>query len=135
MSIEKPSKITRPLYRQIAETLQAIKNCEKSNNIEWRDRHEETLDTLLDHMPSGSGIDNGCKLDRDGSTRTKLVFDCAYHHMNEHGMYDGWTDHTVTVTPSFQGIEMKISGKDRNDIKDYLHETLHYALTQEIELK
>ena len=49
--------------------------------------------------------------------------------MNENGFYDGWTDHTLTVRPSLvHGIELEISGRNRNDIKEYLHETFHSAL-------
>jgi hypothetical protein len=44
--------------------------------------------------------------------------------MNDVGYYDGWTEHTVTVTGSLtSGYKMTISGRDRNDIKEYLYET------------
>jgi hypothetical protein len=50
--------------------------------------------------------------------------------MNDGGFYDGWTEHTVVVTPSFRGINLRISGRDRNQIKEYLYETYDYALTR-----
>lgn len=81
-------------------------------------------------MPSGSGIDSGTKLDYGRSTPDKLVFTMSFHHMNDSGMYDGWTDHSITVKPSLvYGIEIGISGRNRNDIKDYLGDTYHAALT------
>lgn len=43
--------------------------------------------------------------------------------MNECGYYDGWTAHTITVTPSFSGFNLLISGRDRNDIKAYIRDT------------
>ena len=46
--------------------------------------------------------------------------------------YDGWTEHTVTVTPSFSGFNMRISGRNRNDIKDHMHETFYSALHTEV---
>jgi hypothetical protein len=53
--------------------------------------------------------------------------------MNDNGMYDGWTTHQVIVTPSLAfGFTLKITGRDRNQIKDYLSETYHYALEQHI---
>jgi hypothetical protein len=53
--------------------------------------------------------------------------------MNDGGFYDGWTEHTITVTPSFIGsMNIKISGRDRNQIKDYLHDVFSTALTEEI---
>jgi len=52
--------------------------------------------------------------------------------MNENGYYDGWTSHTVTVTPGWNGPELRITGRDRNQIKDYLYDTFHYALCEQL---
>lgn len=112
------------LYREIASLVTARHNCIKLNNHNWLTNHEKAiLDLVKDTAPSGSGIDCGTKIDLDASTGEKLVFTCSYHHMNEHGMYDGWTEHTITVKPSLQwGFALSISGRNRNEIKDYLHE-------------
>lgn len=67
-------------------------------------------------------------IDRDKTTGSKIVLTMSYHHMDEGGYYDGWTDHTITITPSFDGIDIAIGGRNRNDIKDYLHEVYYYAL-------
>lgn len=101
---------------------------------EWFDRWSDTIEQLCkDFMPSGSGFDSGTKIDLDASHAEKLVFHTSFHHMNDGGFYDGWTEHTVTVTPSFRGINIRIGGRNRNDIKDYIHESFDYALCQEIE--
>ena len=42
--------------------------------------------------------------------------------MSETGFYDGWTEHKVIVTPSFAGIDLRITGRNRNDIKDHIHD-------------
>ena len=128
---------TRPLYRVLADLVTARANCRKSANNEWLHRHGEKLTELCnDMLPSGSGIDNGTRLEEDAcKDGARLVFTLSFHHMNDAGMYDGWTDHVATVTPSFQGIDIAISGRNRNDIKDYLYETLHFALTQHVEIK
>lgn len=123
----------RPLYRAIATTLQAMENCCKAGNAEWLDKHGETLKALTAQLPSGSGIDNGTKLLADECKPGKLVFAFGFHHMNENGMYDGWTEHELHVTPSFDGIDLRITGLDRNDIKDYLYDVYHHALTAEVE--
>jgi hypothetical protein len=120
----------RPLYRELASLVTAIRNCEKAGNADWQSRHSTRLGELCRNcLPSGSGIDCGTTLDRDRCTESKLVFLLAYHHMNENGMYDGWTEHTVIVTPSFNGIDIRITGRDRNQIKDYLHDVFHHTLT------
>jgi hypothetical protein len=60
------------------------------------------------------------------------VFKTSFHHMNTHGYYDGWTDHIVTVRPDMMsGIRISITGKDRNQIKDYIHEVFYNWLTEE----
>lgn len=124
----------KKLYQAISLAINARENCITSKNEEWKDKHEaRALQLVKDHMPSGSGIDSGTELDLDKSTSEKLVFTTSYHHMDENGMYDGWTDHTVTVQPSLAfGIDMRISGRDRNGIKEYLYDTFHSALEEEV---
>src|SRR6266704_3653238 len=91
----------RPLYKHLASIVGARLNCQKSDNIEWLDKHEESIEYLVKNfMPSGSGIDSGTKIDLDESTSEKLVFHFGFHHIDENGMYDGWTEHTLTVLPS-----------------------------------
>lgn len=124
----------KPLYREIAQLIGARLNCLKGDNKEWLEKHTEKLEKLVEnHMPSGSGIDSGTKIDLDESTAEKLVFTCGYHHMNDGGYYDGWTEHKVIVTPSLTyGFNLRLTGKDRNQIKDYLGETYSYALQTEV---
>lgn len=108
------------VYQRIAELLIAIDNCENAGNWEWRDRHRETLYSIVRDGPSGSGFDNGTKLG-DDSAPNRLVFDTAFHHMDEHGSYDGWTEHRVIVSPSLAfGFCVRVTGRDRNEIKDYI---------------
>lgn len=124
------------LYQRLASALCAMRNCIASNNSEWLGKHEDTLLYLVkNHMPSGSGVDSGTKFDVDACLRNpeRLVFTFGYHHMNESGMYDGWTHHKAIVTPSLQfGFKLRITGPDRNGIKEYLHDLFSTALDQEI---
>jgi hypothetical protein len=86
------------------------------------------------YLPSGSGFDNGSKLDLSESTPERIVLSTSYHHMNEGGMYDGWSEHTVIVTPSLaSGFNLRITGRDRNAIKAYIAECFHDALTVEVD--
>ena len=76
------------------------------------------LAKLVAHLPSGSGFDKGTALLLDKSKPDKLVFQTGFHHMNEQGYYERWTDHTVTVTPSFIfGMNISVSGSDYNLVK------------------
>ena len=57
------------------------------------------------------------------------AFTFGFHH-GRHGSYDGWTHHTAVVTPSFDGINLRITGVNRNGIKQYLHDLFHFALNE-----
>ena len=123
----------KPLYESLASLLLAIDNCRCSGNSEWLDRHSERLERLVsDHLPSGSGWDSGTTLS-ETSRPDRLVLDGSWHHMNDDGYYDGWTDHSIIVTPSLAfGINIRVTGRDRNGIKDYLAEMFEYDLTREL---
>ena len=119
------------LAYHIASANQARKNCYESGNHVWYDRWEDILDNIeRNFLPSGSGIDSGTKIDRDRSTANKIVLTTEFHHMNDAGFYDGWTEHTITVTPTFESINLKIGGRNRNQIKDYLYDVFYWNLVQ-----
>jgi hypothetical protein len=74
------------------------------------------------YLPCGSGFDNGTKFNWDESKDNKLVFDTAFHHMNEGGYYDGWTEHKIIITSDLMNdFNVKITGKNHNQIKEYIH--------------
>lgn len=113
----------QPLYQSIARALLAMKSAEETGNEEWARMHWRRAAQLShEHLPSGAGFDNGSKLDRS-STADKLVFLTAFHHMDESGGYDGWTEHQVVVKSSLAwGFELRVTGRDRNEIKSYIAE-------------
>lgn len=124
---------TKLVYQEIATLITARLNCIKSGNQEWLEKHTERLEDIAKSLPRGSGIDRGTKLDLDKSTGEKIVLNMSFHHMNEGGMYDGWTEHVITVTPSlYFGFNLSISGQDKNQIKEYLYDVYHEALNEEI---
>lgn len=124
----------KTVAQHCASLVTAIANCVAAGNEAWRLTHTERLVTLCrEHMPHGSGIDAGTYIELPVSSARKLVFRTSYHHMNEHGSYDGWTEHDVTVRPAFEGYDITISGPDRNGIKEYLHEVFVDALSRRID--
>lgn len=110
-------------YREIAKCLGAYHNCIRSNNSDGTHNWADKIDDLTKkYLPHGSGFDTGTKFDWQRSTHNKLVFNTAFHHMNEGGFYDGWTEHTIIITPDLMfGFNLKITGRNRNDIKEYIH--------------
>lgn len=122
--------MTQRLAQAIATAVTAWNNCLDSGN-DWADVWSERLDNIeRECLPSGSGFDSGTTIERDKCNGQRLVLTTGFHHMNEHGYYDGWTQHTVTIRPSFvTGLDITISGRNRNDIKSYIAEMMHGALT------
>ena len=119
----------------IASLLQAIENCRSASNPnpEWEMRHARRLSRFIEeYLPSGSGWDCGTKLDIENSTATRLVFYGEFHHMADTG-YDGWTVHSIVARPEFDGVALTVTGRNRNDIKEYLHELFYNALMLRID--
>lgn len=116
----------------IATALGAWESCQQTGNIEWEKRWEKRLDALDRILPSGSGLDVGCNVDRDKSTSRQIVLWTSYHHMTE-GMYDGWTEHKILAWYDLAcGLVVDVRGRDRNGIKDYLADVFGLALTETI---
>jgi len=124
------------VYQHLANCVQAYNNCKRENKTDWMDKWEREINAIVeDFFPHGSGFDSETTLNLDESTGEKLVFETQYHHMS-YGMYDGWTEHTITVKPSLVfGFHIKISGKDRNGIKDYIREMFSSALDEETDYR
>lgn len=125
----------KPVYCVIASKLAAMANCESKGNMEWYERHQSAIEYIIkNHLPHGSGIDAGVKIDFDRSTEERIVLSFGFHHMDDNGFYNGWTEHDAIIKPSLAyGFTLRITGKDRRGIKEYLHETFHYVLSREIE--
>ena len=120
------------LYAAISRKLKSIESCRNTGNAEWEANHSEKLDELIQELPSGSGIDSGTKL-LDNSTPDRLVFQADFHHMDENGFYDGWTEHQIIVTPSLAyGFNVRITGRNRNEIKNYLADLFNPILNMEV---
>lgn len=121
------------VYQAIARKIEAMRNCDKSGNGEWFTRHHDAIDNIMrEHMPSGSGFDAGTQFDaceHVDNEKDSLAFITCFHHMNDCGLYDGWTQHTVIVRPSLShGFTLRVTGRDRNGIKEYISDVFNNAL-------
>lgn len=123
-----------PNYVRLASSIDAFNRCVKIANEYGKELHESNIEVIMKGAPSGSGIDLGTQFNWEKSTKDLLVFKVSFHHMDEHGGYCGWTEHDIRVKPSLAfGIEIKITGRDFNQIKDYLHDVYHIWLKEETE--
>ena len=123
-------------YISLARAKAARLNCIKTNNKEWEEKHEETIEKIIDNLPHGSGIDGKTEFDYENSNEERLRIYSEYHYMNENGYNDGWVNFTITIKPSLLfGYDMKIAGNFGKyaDVKDYLYDTFSAALNEEID--
>lgn len=119
----------------IAQLIDARKRCETMGNTEWFSNHTSRLESIAkDILPSGSGVDNGTTIDLDRSTPDCLVLSTAFHHMDESGGYNGWTEHLIKIRPSLAfGFTVTIGGRNRHDIKDYLGDLFQHVLNSPVD--
>ena len=113
----------------LSKTIAAYQMCYKNGNKEWEEKHYATITNMLTSLPHGSGIDNGVKLDWDRTVANKIIFTFEFHHMNEAGYYDGWTAHNLVITPTFDTFDLRITGRDRNNVKEYLYQIFYDTFT------
>lgn len=105
-------------------------------NHEIRLKNKIEIETWIrNQAPSGSGIDNGTKINwsksRFSSRDERIVLDCSFHHMDEHGYYDGWTYHEIWIRPSLiSGICIDVKGINKNEIKDFLGDLFYHWLNE-----
>lgn len=134
--------MSNTIARELALTIDALRTCKASREnavteetrAHWTTaiaNHQARIAALMSGAPSGSGIDNGTRLDVDRSDAECLTFEVSFHHMTN-GMYDGWTEHTIKARASLAfGLHLQISGKNRNEVKDHLLDVYHTWLSEE----
>lgn len=125
------------VYQVLASSFQAYLNCSPTSNNskpfnrEWYDKHKYAIEYLCKQLPSGSGIDSGTKFNFEKSKPNRLVLNVDFHHLDENGYYDGWSEHEIVIVPDLaHNFDFRITGRDRNQIKDYLSDTYNYALSR-----
>ena len=129
----------RKVYEILDAAVIARRNCSYpiAPKPTWENKWDDLIQYICkNHLPSGSGFDCGTTVVEDECVSgKKLVLKFDYHHMDEHGYYDGWSSHKVIVTPYFDGISVTVKGalprKYRND-KEYFGDTLMHHLTSTI---
>ena len=120
--------------RKLCEFLAELVVTQSTQNDEWAPKSRDKVSALAEHfLPHGCGFDAGTHVDWKRSKVNRIVLDTQFHHINDGGFYDGWTEHSVVVTPSLAyGFEMRITGRDRNDIKNYIGEEMDLRLRNTI---
>jgi len=103
----------------------------------YNEHHLDRLDELLYKLPMGSGIDAGSTIAFEECKPDKIVFNSAFHVMDNQGFYDGWIEFKVIVRPSFMGFDLEIKPLQRktyfNDyLRDYVFDVFCDALDSEV---
>lgn len=112
------------LYQKIARVAS-----QKNAILKWQE-----FDKLQKLLPIGNGIEAKSVILLK-STEKRIVIDTAYWHPNVSYETSRWTDHQIVITPSFEGeINIRVTGKNLNNIKEYLNEVFREALMKEYEV-
>ena len=127
----------QPVYRAIAKELYRIKSLRenmimKSDSVEKNIRNAiETIKRIEQKaLPSGSGFDRGCTIDRKRSSESVIIILAPYHHMDSNGYYCGWSDYVVRVRASMvRDFDVTVSGGKKVD-REYVGDTFTYVLDQ-----
>lgn len=129
-----PSDMPITVAEALASKVCAIRNCERSGNTEWRERHAEALRRLIrEFLPHGSGFDGSITCETDRSNEDTLRFFAPFHRMDSNGYYCGWVDFTVRARASFiGGLSVKVTGGRDPQLREYVAETFHAALSARI---
>lgn len=99
----------------IASFAESIERCVDTEKCEtMRKDLEKFVETVFPH---GSGFDYGTKIAQ--ATSKKIVLETEYHHMNDCG-YTNWTHHKIILTPAFNSYNMRVTGRNQNEIKDII---------------
>lgn len=128
-------KVPAPRLASLASTLvaacEALRDCQATPNHPWTSRWASLLDSIeANLLPSGSGFDNGTKIDREATNARRISLTFDFHHMDENGFYDGWTSHNVTIYPTFGHLEVIVSGRNKSQIRDYAAEVFASLFTE-----
>lgn len=114
------------LYKAIAQAV------EKHSVERFMDIATKELQELKQFYPSGNGIEANFLVGH--SDKDRLVFDVSYHHMNSNGYYVGYSNHLVIVVPSLLwDFEIRVTGKNKNNVKGCLCDVFNDALRQDVE--
>ena len=129
------------LYAAIANTQTAYFNCIRMNNTEWQAIHQDKLVEYQEFLPHGSGFDSDPEIYLMHGNSDRIIIRGSYHVMNENGFYAGWAEYTVTVKPSWNGINIDVHVDYENDdeelriddLEDYISDSFYHSLYQEID--
>ncbi len=121
------------LYNQFAKIFNSV-----LNNSKNKDKLIEEIEQLTEeYMLSGSGFDSGTSFNFEKSKKNKLIWNTAFHIMNDSGYYTHWIENiTITITPDLQfGFNVNITGRfERNDdLIEYIEEHMNYILNENID--
>ena len=111
MKTKTEAKPMKPFYMQLARIIGAYYRSIESKNTLWEEKHEATIRKMEKELPAVQ-VSIAVQIDLERSTGERIVLKTAYHHMNENGMYDGWTEHRIIITPSLQyNYNLKITAE------------------------
>ncbi len=110
---------SRTNLEKLALAFQAKEVCKDSEIL---DRWEVLIEKILCTLPSGGGF-AGTEVKEVSSK--KVILATEFYHVSQNGHREGVTSHRITFTPTLVGTDIKVSGRNFNDVKSYIAEVFH----------
>jgi hypothetical protein len=124
---------TNKKYQCLASAFKSYSYYISKNNNDTAEMFMNDIKQLIESLPHGSGIDSTTNFSYLSSKEDKLIITSGYHHMDNNGYYDGWTDFKIILTPSWYGFNLKIQGafpRKYADTREYLEDLFATDLDQ-----
>lgn len=137
---------------RIAYIAEALDIAERNRNHPWIEKWEAELEQLENMLPHGSGLDGVVEIDRSATSSDKITIVFDYHHMDEFGGYQGWSEWRLVVSADLLGLtydlecvedceyrtsdgdeEWTYTASEDDSLMDYFVETFDIALQREVE--
>ena len=129
--VEAPKERDVSLLQAFVQALGAWRRCKGGQGTPGcEERWDDYIYLLERKLPHGSGLDAKVEFVREKCNSRRVVITADFHHMDSNGYYAGWTDHEIIVTATHDGPDIRVTGRNRNGIKDYLAKIFYYALQQ-----
>jgi hypothetical protein len=95
----------------------------------------EMFDGLVSLIPTGGDGSRADTMDNYGPrsltiSATEIAFSVGYRHPNDRGR--GWTHHSVVIRPTFTGVDVAVSGLDRDGVAGRIRTEMTEAFSRTV---
>ena len=118
------------VYQRIARIVHASDGAIIGKEVEWIDKYNESLVTMMRDAPLGKNSNDRTKVigvNEEGA----LLLSLTFHHISISGKEQGSSIYSIEIEPDLGlGFRIKVEGKDKFNAKDEIKESFEYWLNE-----